>query len=488
VGPRALSRLEHSKRVVAVLEDRLHRPTLDVSAPLVEADQAASMGYDGSGQAVVVLDTGVDTAHPNFAGKVADEACFASGEFLYDGVGDCPGGTDSETGQGSGTYCTYSDDCFHGTHVAGIAVGAGGAYPGVASGAQLIPIQVFSAFEGALCGSGPSPCALSYSSDQVAALEHVFDTLRHVHAIASVNMSLGGDSYTDQAECDDDNPFTKAAIDNLRSVGIATVIAAGNSGWLNAIDEPGCISSAISVSATDDSDQIPVFASAAAFLSLWAPGVSIRAPLYQGTGYRDASGTSMSTPHVAGAWATLRQASPDASVEEILTALQVTGVPIPDVFADTSRIRVAEALLALLPDCSNGLDDDGDGLTDLEDLGCEGTEDSSEKSPDLACDDGVDNDGDGFVDFPEDPGCFGPGAGREDPPCQDGDDNDGDGGTDFDGGASVNGGVPTASADANCAGPWSFEASPGCGLGVELALLMPALWWLFGRRRGRGGC
>ncbi|GAG31348.1 unnamed protein product, partial [marine sediment metagenome] len=241
---------------------------------------------------------------------------------------------------------------------------------------------------------GPSPCARSWSSDQVAALDYVFDTLRHVHAIASVNMSLGGASHTSQVDCDEENAATKAAIDNLRSVGIATVIAAGNSGWVNAIDEPGCISSAISVSATNDLDQIPVFASAAAFLSLWAPGVSIRAPLYQGTGYTNASGTSMSTPHVAGAWATLRQASPDASVDEILTALQDTGVPIPDVFAETSRIRVAEAALALLPACSNGLDDDGDDLADVaEDPGCDHPADPSEKSLLLVCDNGLDDDG-----------------------------------------------------------------------------------------------
>lgn len=485
VGPRALSRLERSKRVVAVLEDRLHRPTLDVSAPLVEADQAAAMGYDGSGQTVVVLDTGVDAAHPNFAGKVADEACFASGDPYLSG--DCPNGGIFDEGPGAGSHCNYSGDCFHGTHVAGIAVGAGSSYPGVAQGAQLVPIQVFSEFTGIDCGSEPSPCALSYSSDQVAALEYVFDTLRHVHAIASVNMSLGGDSYTDQAECDAANAPTKAAIDNLRSVGIATVIAAGNSGWLNAIDEPGCISSAISVSATDDWDQIPVFASAAAFLSLWAPGVSIRAPLYQGTGYTNASGTSMSTPHVAGAWATLRQASPDASVDEILTALQVTGVPIPDVYAETSRIRVAEALLALVPDCSNGLDDDGDSLIDLEDPGCEAGGDLSEKSVDLTCDDGADNDGDGFVDYPDDPGCYHPASDREDPACQDGADNDGDGSIDFDGGASANEGVPIASADANCVAPWGLSESASCGLGVELALLMPILLRLLGWRRRRGG-
>jgi len=484
VGPQALSRLTRSARVVAVQEDRLARALLDVSAPLVEADQAASMGHDGSGQAVVVLDTGVDASHPNLAGKVVDEACFSLGS-------DCPNGQSFDDGEGSGSYCTYSGDCFHGTHVAGIAVGSGASYPGVAQGASLIPIQVFSQFSGSVCDPDPSPCALSWTSDQIAALEYAFDTLRPLRAIASVNMSLGGAAYTSQSACDADNSATKAAIDNLRSVGIATVIAAGNQGYLNAISEPACISSAISVSATDDGDEIAFFANAAAFLSLWAPGVAIRAPYYGTTGFVGASGTSMAAPHVAGAWATLREAVPAASVEEILSALQGTGLPIPDVYAETSRIRIAQALLAILPDCSNSLDDDGDGLTDLEDPGCADAGDPSEKAAHLPCDNGEDDDGDGLVDLPQDPGCPAATASREDPKCQDGIDNDGDGGIDYDAGLAANGSSDPAGPDPQCVGkPWRDREAAGsypCGLGAELALLLPPILWLAGRRRSRSG-
>lgn len=447
VGPRALARLERSSRVLAVQEDRLHRPALNVSAPLVEADQAAAMGSDGSGQTVVSLDTGVDAGHPNLAGKIVGEACFARGDPELSG--DCPNGLIFDDGEGAAEYCDYSTGCFHGTHVAGIAIGAGASYPGVAPGATLIPIQVFSEFTGPDCDPDPSPCPLSYASDQVAALEYVFDTLRPLHTIASVNMSLGGDIYSSQAACDAENAATKAAIDNLRSAGIATVIAAGNDGNVNAISEPGCISSAISVSATDDDDEIWNFSNAADFLSLWAPGVSIRAPLSGTTGFIDADGTSMATAHVAGAWAILRQAAPSAAVDEILAALQDTGVPIPDEHADTSRIRIAQARLALLPECSNGLDDDADG----------------------------------YVDFPEDPGCGSSSADREDPRCQDGVDNDGDGKIDFDGGASVNGGVPITEADPGCVASWGSGESRGCGLGVELALLIPLLAWLLDPKR-----
>jgi hypothetical protein len=91
------------------------------------------------------------------------------------------------------------------------------------------------------------------------------------------------------------------------------------------------------------------------------------------------------------------------------------------------------------------------------------------------CSDGVDNDGDGFVDFPADPGCKNATSLSERTQCQDGVDNDGQSGIDFDGGASVNGGVPIAGVDPQCAGkPWRNSEAPsgGCGLGAELALAL----------------
>jgi hypothetical protein len=351
-------------------------------------------------------------------------------------------------------------------------MGNGTAYPGVAPGADLIPIQVFSEFTGSVCGSAASPCPLSYVSDQVAALEYVFDTLRFSHTIASVNMSLGGAPSSSQAACDAANAATKAAIDNLRSVGIATVIAAGNQGYVDAISEPACISSAVSVAATGGPGQIAAFSNAASFLSLCAPGVSIRAPLFMSSGFIDASGTSMAAPHVAGAWAALKQYAPSAGVDEILAALQATGEPCDDVYAHTKEIRIAQALQEVLPACANGIDDDGDRLVDDADPGCDDGEDGSERSPAFACDNGEDDDGDGLIDFLEDPGCFHPTGNVEAPACQDGIDNDGDGGIDYDGG-------PAGTADPDCIVPWL--ATESCGLGAELALMLPLLAWLRGR-------
>jgi hypothetical protein len=288
-----------------------------------------------------------------------------------------------------------------------------------------------------------------------------------------VNISLGGQTWTSQSACDAANAAYKAAIDNLRSEDIATVIAAGNNGLSNGLAEPACISSAVSVSATTDVDNLPAYANRASFLSLWAPGHTIRAPYYQTTQYVNASGTSMAAPHAAGAWAILREAVPDAGVDEILLALQTTGVPI----IHTTRIRVRAALDELTVACDDGFDDDDDGLVDLADPGCIDAADDSELGS-VQCDNGLEDDGDGFIDFPDDPGCASLSANAEQVQCQDGLDNDGDGTVDFDGGASLNGGVPFDDPDATCAGVASRnkEKTGSCGLGFELAPLFAVLW------------
>ena len=76
--------------VLAVHEDRLHRPTLAQSGPLVGAPEAWGMGYSGAGQHIAILDTGVDSNHPFLAGKVVYEECFSSTYAPYDARTACP--------------------------------------------------------------------------------------------------------------------------------------------------------------------------------------------------------------------------------------------------------------------------------------------------------------------------------------------------------------------------------------------------------------
>jgi subtilisin family serine protease len=340
VAPDAIAALDASLNVAGIEEDRLEGTSLSQSVPLIGADQAWAAGFDGTGTVVAVLDTGVDKTHPFLAGKVVEEACFSDNR-------NCPNGQTSQLGPGAGVPCTYAPHgCRHGTHVAGIAAGAGPSFSGVAKGAQLMAVQVFSRFTGEKCTGDEDPCTRSFVSDQIAALERVF-ALRNQYTFAAVNMSLGGGKFT--APCDSQEAARKAAIDNLRSVGIATVAAAGNEGFTDALSAPGCISTAVSVGSTTKSDGVSSFSNSASFLALLAPGSSITSSV-PGGGFASFSGTSQATAHVAGAWAILKQKRPSATVDEVLAALQSTGVPITDPTNDvtTPRIGVNQALQAIV--------------------------------------------------------------------------------------------------------------------------------------------
>ena len=340
----SLIALESSGLVVAVREDVPLHALITDSTTIVQADQAWAQGFDGTGQTVAIVDSGVDSTHPMLAGKVLEEACFSAS-------GSCPNGGTQQSGSGSATPCTYTvDDCGHGTHVAGIAAGS---WPsqnlfGVARGASIVAVQVFSRFNSSAdCAPEVPPCALAYTSDIVAGLEHVY-SVRGRFAIAAVNLSIGGGTYSTTQSCDASNPATKAAIDNLTAAGIAVAVASGNDGSKSAIAAPACISSAVSVGSTSASDRVSSFSNSASFLSLLAPGEEIESA-FPGNQIAIASGTSEATPQVAGAWAILKQKAPEAAVATVLAALRSTGVSITDARngVTTPRIQVRDALATL---------------------------------------------------------------------------------------------------------------------------------------------
>jgi hypothetical protein len=227
--------------------------------------------------------------------------------------------------------------------VAGIAAGngaqAGVAFSGIARGAAIMAVQVFSHVTTSQgCGGAP-PCIKTFNADLIAGLERVYN-LRGSRIFASVNMSIGGGQFF--ANCDTD--ALKPIIDNLRSVGIAATIASGNDGFLNAMEAPACISTAVSVGNTTKSDTVSSTSNVAPFLSLFAPGSSINSSV-PGGGFAIFNGTSMAAPHVAGAFAILKQAVPAATVSQTLAALQATGRPIASAAGTvTPRIQIDAAL------------------------------------------------------------------------------------------------------------------------------------------------
>jgi len=357
----ALRILEESVNVLDINEDRLAAASLQDTVDIVEASSAWSRGFDGAGWYVAVLDSGIRATHDFFAGKHILEACFARGQDGALGAGDCTNGLASDTGQGSAehhppNYAGYD----HGTHVAGIVAGNDSRKPlyGVARGANIIAVQVFSRFPADYpkCEEEYGrECILTNQADYVKALEYIY-SLRVAYNIASVNMSFGGGRNDDQAFCDAQNASVKASIDLLRGAQIGTVIASGNndcdnSGCCDGISAPACISSAIAVGAVDDADEETSFSNWGDLLDLFAPGRSV----YSSVGTTDSAyaswnGTSMAAPHVAGAWAVIRQAVPSGSVTEMLNALNTTGATVvpkdaacPGVYPQR-RIRINAAL------------------------------------------------------------------------------------------------------------------------------------------------
>jgi subtilisin family serine protease len=121
----------------------------------------------------------------------------------------------------------------------------------------------------------------------------------------------------------------KPAIDALLSIGVATVVAAGNNGSSTGIAEPGCISSAVTVGATTKADAIASYSNTASFLDLLAPGSAIQSSV-PGGGYAVLSGTSMAAPHVAGAFALGKQWRPNNTVAQLLLSFRIGGVKVTD--------------------------------------------------------------------------------------------------------------------------------------------------------------
>ncbi|QIB43889.1 S8 family peptidase [Streptomyces aureoverticillatus] len=275
--------------------DGTRKASLDKSVKQIGAPKAWQAGLDGKGVRIAVLDSGVDATHPDLKGRIADEKNFTASPDTKDRVG-------------------------HGTHVASTAAGtgakSGGRFKGVAPGAEVL--------SGKVLGDD------GYGSDSqvIAGMEWAAAQGADV-----VNLSLGGDDSVGVDPLED--AVNKLSADK----GVLFAVAAGNEGHRGSVGSPGSADAALTVGAVDGKDKLADFSSegprvgdGAIKPDVTAPGVDITAAAAPGSemekelgqkpeGYLTASGTSMATPHVAGAAALLKQRHPDWKAAELKRAL-----------------------------------------------------------------------------------------------------------------------------------------------------------------------
>ena len=290
----------------------------------IDIAAAWTKGYDGAGYAVAVIDGGFNFSHPMLRDKNVGDACFGS-DFSTTTKNNCPAGVSPQIALGAASNCpSFSSRCNHGTHVASLAAGNDGVNFGVARGAKIVPIDVFSAdSDPNNCAPDPVPCELTDSLAVLDALDYINENAAALN-IAAVNISIGGaarDGY-----CDDD--VRKGVIDMLRQKGIAVAVAAGNEGITGRVATPACISSALAVGATNDGTSVASFSNFAQAVDLMAPSVGIYGASGGGIGVVMSNGTSSAAPQVAGAWTVLRQAFPAGTYNDLENALKQTGVPV----------------------------------------------------------------------------------------------------------------------------------------------------------------
>jgi subtilisin family serine protease len=374
--------LLRSSYVAAIQRDEWRAPSLGTPTTpgtttligMAGANGAWARGADGAGQTVAVLDSGVENTHSLLFGKVVSEACYGvttSGQYNnanFTANPSCPGGADS-TLPGSGVPCVFNaqsvankNQCDHGTNVAGvIAAESAASLNGVAKGASLISIQVFSMINtpGSLAGTGcdntvtPSvienQCILAADSSILLGLDRVYQ-LRETFDIPAVNMSLGSGIYTSQAACDADLPAYKAIVAQLNSVGIAVVASSGNNGRPDGINAPACITGVISVGGSTDTDVIYTQSNASNFLTFVAPSVQIDTT-DPGGSFDTVSGTSFASAHVTGALAAIRSYKNDVTIDVMRNALTNSGVDVAELAVPGrfyQRIQVDAALNLLV--------------------------------------------------------------------------------------------------------------------------------------------
>jgi subtilisin len=259
----------------------------------IDADVAHETGTAGAGADLAILDSGIDSDHPDLEENLGSGTAIVEAGTAYDGS--------SCSGNDNTIHEPWDDDNDHGTHCAGIAAAVDNdtGVIGVSKGATLHAVKVLD------CGG------TGYLSDIAAGLEYTAD---QGWDVASMSLGASSDSTTLRDAC-------QYAVDN----GVLPVAAAGNDGpCTDCVSYPAAYDTVVAVSSTDSSDSLSSFSSTGPEVDLAAPGESILSTIPGGTAYF--SGTSMACPHVSGAGGLLM--ANGYSADEARTTLQGTAEDI----------------------------------------------------------------------------------------------------------------------------------------------------------------
>ena len=250
VGVLAIDRLDALPSVIAIKEDALVEPMLDVSVPLVQADRVVQLGTTGDNIAIAILDSGVDKTHPDLAGPVVSEACFSSRQQLDRLFLDVPWSRGVVASRPQGEARTVRRTCSGSNRVTRVASIAAA----VAPQADIIAIQVFTWRDDGLlkpCEEADKgrPCMTSFESDEIAGLDP------RCRAEWRADNRCGDPEPRRRClrrPCNASFTSMRDTVALLRALGIAVVVSAGNDGFRNLMSGPACLSNVISVGATND--------------------------------------------------------------------------------------------------------------------------------------------------------------------------------------------------------------------------------------------
>ncbi len=302
----------------------------DESSVLNQVHQLAALGVGGAGMKVGVVDTGIDTDHVDFLGRIVGQQCFCSV-----GTGCCPNGASSQSGAGAA-----EDDQGHGTNVAGIIGGDGTVAPrGALPAVSLVAVKVIDRNN-----------RFNSTDDVVAALDWIASQHPDIDA---VNLSLGTDALF-AGDCDSAAAWTQAlavAVANLNALGAVVTASSGNNGNLTSMTAPACIRNVVSTAATWDVSggattflgctesgiapkQPTCFSNRSVSTDLFGAGAFVRAPGFNGA-TSSFGGTSQAAPMVAACAAALKQAAPASTVAQRMAAMTLSSTRIQD--AATAR-------------------------------------------------------------------------------------------------------------------------------------------------------